>query len=352
MHLGLADALSTPESDPKEEGLKKVLESEKAECVYIYTDCDLWWVQFTVFCRFKQFYDKLRDMKTEVEHVQHLLQKTKVKVQKDFEEWWKRSQSGSRRTVSPRAAWHTPPVPAHSQGDERHRLSRHQEAIAAQLSLQQHSSSSAGRSHSPASGARDGARMMRNLGQTDSNRSSDRKVGQTDSNRSSDGQTDSGYGNGTSRMAGKLGQTDTNLSSGDPRREHDGTAPQDAGPNATATSVAGGLSGSNEHIERAVRRGTQDYKSSWQPADSVSPPQAHSRTSPAVHPGAKQTSYDDRYLSKQRALFTDNYNDTDDRFVQLSTSLIATYVPRLSPLSEPICPPAQCSIMIRTFIGS
>ena len=43
-----------------------------------------------VFSRsFKELYGQLKDMKTEIEHVQHLLEKAKVQMQKDFETWWK-----------------------------------------------------------------------------------------------------------------------------------------------------------------------------------------------------------------------------------------------------------------------
>jgi len=38
---------------------------------------------------FKVLYGQLKDMKTEIEHVQHLLEKAKVQMQKDFETWWK-----------------------------------------------------------------------------------------------------------------------------------------------------------------------------------------------------------------------------------------------------------------------
>ena len=38
---------------------------------------------------FKELYGQLKDMKTEIEHVQHLLEKAKVQLQKDFETWWK-----------------------------------------------------------------------------------------------------------------------------------------------------------------------------------------------------------------------------------------------------------------------
>ena len=91
--------------------------------------------------RFKELYDKLREMKTEIEHVQHLLQKSKVQIQRDFEEWWK--QHSTNRKLSPRAAWHTPPLPLRpgsqssvgtTRQQEREKspsgrgLSRHQEA--------------------------------------------------------------------------------------------------------------------------------------------------------------------------------------------------------------------------------
>ena len=105
-------------------------------------------------------------MKTEIEHVQHLLQKSKVQIQRAFEEWWgKKSQSSvNKSTVSPRAAWRTPPPhlsgpPTNQSHQEQaqssqisptssHRLKRHQEAIAAQFShLQQQSTGSEGRRH-------------------------------------------------------------------------------------------------------------------------------------------------------------------------------------------------------------
>ena len=38
--------------------------------------------------RFKSLYQTLRGMKTEIEHTQHLLQRVKVEVQRQFEEWW------------------------------------------------------------------------------------------------------------------------------------------------------------------------------------------------------------------------------------------------------------------------
>ena len=37
---------------------------------------------------FKTLYAQLRELKTEIEHIQHLLEKAKVQLQKDFEQWW------------------------------------------------------------------------------------------------------------------------------------------------------------------------------------------------------------------------------------------------------------------------
>ena len=41
-------------------------------------------------CRFKDLYHNLKDMKSEIEHSQHLLEKAKVQLQKDFEVWWEK----------------------------------------------------------------------------------------------------------------------------------------------------------------------------------------------------------------------------------------------------------------------
>ena len=45
---------------------------------------------------FKVLYGRLKDMKTEIEHVQHLLEKAKVQLQKDFDVWWKQQASQVR----------------------------------------------------------------------------------------------------------------------------------------------------------------------------------------------------------------------------------------------------------------
>ena len=87
--------------------------------------------------------------------MQHLLQKAKVKIQRDFEEWWKVTHnSGS----NPRAAWRTPSTSESSRSQEvsemvspsprgHHHLRCHQQAIAAQFSYQEKGTHNP--SHSP-----------------------------------------------------------------------------------------------------------------------------------------------------------------------------------------------------------
>ena len=61
-----------------------------------YTFC-----HFSVLsCSFKVLYGHLKDMKTEIEHIQHLLEKAKVQLQKDFDVWWKQQANQVRLTVS------------------------------------------------------------------------------------------------------------------------------------------------------------------------------------------------------------------------------------------------------------
>ena len=45
-------------------------------------------IQRGLFIRYKESFTRLRSLKTEIEHLQHLLEKAKVKMQKDFEIWW------------------------------------------------------------------------------------------------------------------------------------------------------------------------------------------------------------------------------------------------------------------------
>lgn len=43
---------------------------------------------FSIHCRYKESFSRLRTLKTEIEHLQHLLEKSKVKLMKDFEIWF------------------------------------------------------------------------------------------------------------------------------------------------------------------------------------------------------------------------------------------------------------------------
>ncbi|KAK2187568.1 hypothetical protein NP493_161g00027 [Ridgeia piscesae] len=69
---------------------------------------------------YKQAFNGLRSLKTEIEHLQHLLERSKVKLMKDFEVWWAeqsaavedhRGQLNQLPTVKP--AWRTPPPNSH-----------------------------------------------------------------------------------------------------------------------------------------------------------------------------------------------------------------------------------------------
>ena len=43
---------------------------------------------YTCINSFKQLYGKLRELKSEIEHIQHLHEKAKMQVQRHFEQWW------------------------------------------------------------------------------------------------------------------------------------------------------------------------------------------------------------------------------------------------------------------------
>ena len=46
------------------------------------------YITFVSLIRYKESFTQLKSLKTEIEHLQHLLEKAKVKMQKDFEIWW------------------------------------------------------------------------------------------------------------------------------------------------------------------------------------------------------------------------------------------------------------------------
>ncbi|KAH9489527.1 Kinesin- protein 6 [Bulinus truncatus] len=71
---------------------------------------------------YKETFTILRGMKTEIEHLQHFLEKSKVKLMKDFELWWAEQMTNSTyqaQTTQPppasigqrvMSAWRTPPI--------------------------------------------------------------------------------------------------------------------------------------------------------------------------------------------------------------------------------------------------
>ena len=67
MFPGLVDP-ENPEPDEEEQQLKDRMEEQKL--------------------RYKEAFTHLRNLKTEIEHLQHLLERSKVKLMKDFELWW------------------------------------------------------------------------------------------------------------------------------------------------------------------------------------------------------------------------------------------------------------------------
>ncbi|XP_061599259.1 kinesin-like protein KIF6 [Cololabis saira] len=89
------------EFDVVEENLRKQMKEEKAA--------------------FKSAIDRLKALKTEMEHLQLLLERVKFKIQKDFQKWWnhetsnlQESESGATagfHTPSPSGALQTPPCP-------------------------------------------------------------------------------------------------------------------------------------------------------------------------------------------------------------------------------------------------
>ncbi|XP_064600803.1 kinesin-like protein KIF6 [Liolophura sinensis] len=68
--------------------------------------------------RYKETFNELRTLKTEIEHLQHLLEKSKVKLMKDFELWWadQVNMSAQNGSQPARSAWKTPPVTPSTRG--------------------------------------------------------------------------------------------------------------------------------------------------------------------------------------------------------------------------------------------
>ncbi|XP_033735819.1 kinesin-like protein KIF6 [Pecten maximus] len=88
---GLVDP-NNPEPDEEEQELRADMEEEKDS--------------------YKHSFNRLKTLKTEIEHLQHLLEKSKVKLMKDFEMWWAEQALISQNTQSVggsmKSAWRTP----------------------------------------------------------------------------------------------------------------------------------------------------------------------------------------------------------------------------------------------------
>ncbi|KAL7749482.1 hypothetical protein RI367_005036 [Sorochytrium milnesiophthora] len=65
---------------------------------------------------YKTQYQRLKDLKIEIEHMQHLLENARVKMQKDFDVWFAAAGSAASDTERPppsmQRAWGTPPPPS------------------------------------------------------------------------------------------------------------------------------------------------------------------------------------------------------------------------------------------------
>ncbi|XP_077869176.1 LOW QUALITY PROTEIN: kinesin-like protein KIF6 [Saccoglossus kowalevskii] len=100
---GLSNGEDSNEPDEVEQRLRFEIETEKA--------------------RYKETFNRLRVLKTEIEHLQHLLEKSRIQLQKDFEIWWAEEAARLQAHQShhhkkrehppprePSSAWRTPPV--------------------------------------------------------------------------------------------------------------------------------------------------------------------------------------------------------------------------------------------------
>ncbi|KAG9268870.1 kinesin-like protein KIF6 [Astyanax mexicanus] len=72
------------ESDPLEERLRSQIEEEKKS--------------------YKSTFGRLKGLKTEIEHLQHLLQKSKIRLQRDFQDWWTQEASRLQQDQKPESA--------------------------------------------------------------------------------------------------------------------------------------------------------------------------------------------------------------------------------------------------------
>ncbi|XP_026857259.2 kinesin-like protein KIF6 isoform X4 [Electrophorus electricus] len=75
---GVMESQPNPQSDTVEETLRSQIEEEKKN--------------------YKSTFGRLKGLKTEIEHLQHLLQRSKIKLKRDFQDWW--SQEATRLQVT------------------------------------------------------------------------------------------------------------------------------------------------------------------------------------------------------------------------------------------------------------
>ena len=48
---------------------------------------------------YKSTFGRLKALKTEIEHLQLLLERAKVKLQKEFQEWWSREEASNAQVT-------------------------------------------------------------------------------------------------------------------------------------------------------------------------------------------------------------------------------------------------------------
>lgn len=215
-------------------------------------------------------------MKSEIEHIQHLLQKAKVQVQREFEQWWKQTRTS---TSPPRAAWYTPPPAsgssAQSRQSSRQRPRRHQVAIAVQYSQ----GGSGGQPLSPTEPSGQYSSPSGPPNENSNKESQEARLAE---------QNSSGRGLGSIREDG-------------------------------ARRVPGGA------MERVTKQ-SSPYRGSWQQAESLSPPKPTRDGERGRSPPVSEHKYDERYLTKKKQLFSASKDfDSQIRLVSLSDKTLPTF---------------------------
>ncbi|XP_014638049.1 PREDICTED: LOW QUALITY PROTEIN: kinesin-like protein KIF6 [Ceratotherium simum simum] len=103
--LGISENIATPSMpDQLEEKLRSQLEEEKR--------------------RYKAMFSRLKALKVEIEHLQFLLDKAKVKLQKEFEAWWA-EEATSLQVNSPAVKALSPMKPFPQTPEPQHERSQH-----------------------------------------------------------------------------------------------------------------------------------------------------------------------------------------------------------------------------------